>query len=207
MSTLDELRVLVKDRGQIADDDFHLTPQRLTRIVNAALRKVSLTEDWPWLYAESQIATVAGTNTYSAPSDFNRVYSIHHNDNGDQLQRRGVRYVESFDTNARGRPSVYAIKDDEIIVAPTPDSAYTLNLTYVRFEPKLASDTSVPLIPDGYMDGVIEWGAYLANRAVNNSERAEESRRAFREWLTDARDNVNRGQESLRIRVRSGSMI
>ena len=92
---------------------------------------------------------IAGTRFIDEPTDALVVRSLQVvdsdgvgvADNRDFLQYRDTSFMSEFNpTNAQGVPKYYSLWDDNtIVVAPTPDATYTLQLNYILKPPGLSS--------------------------------------------------------------------
>lgn len=69
--------------------------------------------------------------------------------------------------NSTGQPAFFTIIGSEMEIFPTPDSAYTIEMTYRKLIPALASNTSNWLLtshPDAYLYGaLLEAEPYMKN--------------------------------------------
>lgn len=107
----------------------------------------------------SQASTVSGTAAVALPCDFLESKSIYLD--GDPKQP--LAYVSTFHKDGTyggsqtGKPKMWSIVGNEILLAPTPDAAYTLEIAYWgKFDALSASNTTNWLLtnaPDCYLFG------------------------------------------------------
>ena len=192
----------VVDRLGLSSSDTRLTSTVRYRAINDALKQVCLDHDWPWLRTSGTITTVANTATAALPTGHIRTESLVDTTTGEALRRTPSLEIDELITP--GRPSLYYVAD-VITFGPTPDGAYTLRHRYFRVEPELVNTTDVPLIPEMFARGPIEFAAALLLRQIRERERAAEAEADYRAWLKRARDNANKSREPRRIRVRPGA--
>jgi len=99
------------------------------------------------VFTKNQQGTLAASNKYLAlPNDFLAPFSLSVTASGNYyfLLNKDVNYLQEAypDVTETGRPQFYAIFDDtNLLVAPTPDSAYTVEFHYL-YEPAGLSSTN-----------------------------------------------------------------
>jgi len=78
-------------------------------------------------------------------------------DNRDFLQFRDTSFMSEFNpTEATGVPKYYGFWDDnEIIVAPTPDATYTIQLNYILKDPGLSATNTTTYISKYFPNGLL----------------------------------------------------
>ena len=106
-------------------------------------------------------STIAGQSAYALPTDFGDAISMHLN-NGD---RQVALTPSDFDRirtqwTEQGEPEEWAITNNEFLLGPTPDAAYTLELHYYQGIPALASATTNWLLERH--PGLYFWGTLVS---------------------------------------------
>ena len=78
-------------------------------------------------------------------------------DNRDFLQYRDTSFMSEFNpTGAQGVPKYYSSWDeDTIVLAPTPDATYTLQLNYILKDPGLSSTNTTTYISLNFPSGLL----------------------------------------------------
>ena len=78
-------------------------------------------------------------------------------DNRDFLQYRDTSFMSEFNpTEATGVPKYYSLWDEQnIVVAPTPDATYTIQLNYILKEPGLSSTNATTYISQNFPNGLL----------------------------------------------------
>ena len=199
-----EIIARVRDRAELDANSTLMTSAVLLRMVNQALEQISLEKDWPWLHASGPLVTVATARTAATPTGWIRTISLVEASTGEALTRRAARALDEI--VATGKPYLYSVAGNTIAVAPIPDAVYSYTHRYVRFEPTLTdASTGVPLIPQVYGQGVVEWAAKLALLKTKQFEKAAQAQKDYQDWLKRVVDNVNQGQAPLRIEPRPGA--
>lgn len=121
----------------------------------------------------STLSTVAGTQTVALPTDWLEFLSL--SINGEPMEYLTADCIrERADEGANGSPrtpTMYAIEGANLILSPTPDTVYTIDIRYYAKVPALASNATNWLLtkyPNIYLYGALVSGAQF----TMNDERA-----------------------------------
>ena len=78
-------------------------------------------------------------------------------DNREFLQYRDTSFMSEFNpTGETGVPKYYSLWDEEkIVVAPTPDATYTIQLNYILKDPGLSSTNTTTYISQNFPNGLL----------------------------------------------------
>ena len=78
-------------------------------------------------------------------------------DNRDFLQFRDTSFMSEFNpTEAIGVPKYYSLWDEQnIVVAPTPDATYTIQLNYILKDPGLSATNTTTYISQNFPNGLL----------------------------------------------------
>jgi len=108
---------------------------------------------------------IAGTRFIDEPTDALVVRSLQvvdsdgvgAADNRDFLQYRDTSFMSEFNpTNAQGVPKYYSLWDDNtIVVSPTPDATYTIQLNYILKDPGLSSTNTTTYLSLYFPNGLL----------------------------------------------------
>lgn len=124
------------------------------------------------LLSTSDTLTAGGTDVYNYPSGVRALRSLSLIDSNKQsilMERRNIRYIDSYSTTARSRPSMYAtwvIQNPGsitrfITVRPIPDRAYTLRWrTWLSAVIAPQIEATELQIPDDWLE-IVDYGATL----------------------------------------------
>ena len=86
---------------------------------------------------------VSGQRYLSMPADLITLRSVQVIDSGERtfLEKRDTSFISEYNgSGAQGKPLYYANWDDfNIVVAPTPDSTYTVQINYIKDAPHFTS--------------------------------------------------------------------
>jgi len=114
-------------------------------------------------YKTAQV--IAGTRFIDEPTDALVIRSLQIVDsdgvgeanNRDFLQYRDTSFMSEFNpTGAQGVPKYYSSWDaDTIVLAPTPDATYTLQLNYILKDPGLSSTNATTYISLNFPNGLL----------------------------------------------------
>ena len=77
--------------------------------------------------------------------------------NRDFLQYRDTSFMSEFNpTEATGVPKYYSLWDEEnIVVAPTPDATYTIQLNYILKDPGLSATNTTTYLSQNFPNGLL----------------------------------------------------
>ena len=161
--TYDELKQKIIDYTEVSSNVF--TDTILNGFINDAeyriLREVD--SDNNRRYATANL--IASTRFIDVPTNLLIVRSAQIIDsdgssqpnNRDFLQYRDTSFMSEFNpTEATGVPKYYSLWDEQkIVVAPTPDATYTIQLNYILKEPGLSSTNTTTYISQNFPNGLL----------------------------------------------------
>jgi hypothetical protein len=143
--------------------------QAATETVNDLLRRV----DWQELEAEATITTVASTEAYSLPSDFERIVNDSAWNVTSKYPMSGVTSAKDWQTLKNSSFSngsvidLYRIRGSQFLVYPTPTTVESLIYEYIQNTPVESSggsaqigwqaDTDLPRIDEFLVELGIKW--------------------------------------------------
>jgi hypothetical protein len=116
-------------------------------IVNDAIRYLARKHDFRHAEKVNPMALVAGTNTYTVPTDWGRPLIAWFVDPASgTYQSVGFKTKDEFDqaypsATVTGAPAAYTIFGTNLYIGPTPSQNVTLNLNYYSIPAELASDS------------------------------------------------------------------
>ena len=185
-------------------NDGLVTPDKVDGHINRALRHIGNMRPWRWLQATDadNTATVAGTDTYTLPSDYVATRSL--TIGGSVCRRVTIDELDALPIlDNRSTPTVYAIEGDSLILYPTPADAQTIVHRYNCAERTLTQATMTPLLPAAYHDIITNRAAYTVLMSTGDATRAA----MFRTEDDEVEKRLLGSQQSVdqrRIRVRPG---
>ena len=119
--------------------------------INEAQADLAQEIEFRALFDVETVTTVAGTITYTLPTDYMRSYSLEDTEENQELVFYPVGDYDLLDQDfSSGRPSVYTIDRGNIRLYPTPDAVYSLDFRHYRSPATLAADADIPEIPTRY---------------------------------------------------------
>lgn len=203
---LSTMRTAVRTRLGVPATDGFFTDAQVTDIINEALQIFATEYDWPWLKTQENIATVAGTGSYTPTSGWYRTKALTIN-NENSMQKRSLQEIREFNTDETGIPEVYCEDAGTLLLRPVPDQVYTVVHDYYKFEPELVDDADVPLVPAQYRWAIVELACHIAHLRQGDETRAERSLAAYGLWISKILDNRRRTSPPTRVRVRPGHQL
>lgn len=200
---LSDLRTAVRTRTGVASTDQLAGDTALTDLLNSALRRVVMDYPvgWPWYRAEIAVTTAAGTDTY--PFKPGGTHSMHATIQVDKvlsvavligqsystLERTNMTYLRdnySF-TGASAMPQAWCTNGRNLVLGPMPDAAYTLRVGAIIGEPTLTNGTDVPLLPDTFIDLLLDKASSMLAMRMRNPGDAQGFEVAYRGVLSAAK--------------------
>ena len=152
---------------------------------------------------EAEQATSAGVRTYSLPTDYRQMRTVHLTTN--PITAMSYITPEIMDRiwagSTQGKPTTYTIKGGNIYVGPAPDVIYTIKFLYYKKIPALTALAPTNDIltdaPDVYLYGsLLEAEPFLQNDA-----RVQLWATAFQQAIADIQEQDEKDRHSGELRV------
>lgn len=147
--------------------EFQFNPGKYRALVKTWLndaQRIAVIESEIRVQEESaSYATISADSSLELPADFSRTIDLHDTEEDRRLTKISLRELDDL-PDETGRPSVYAVEKDEILLYPVPDGAYKLALRYWRLPEDMEADGDEPEIPKQHHHRLIPyamWKAYL----------------------------------------------
>ena len=153
--------------------------------------------------SEADQATVAGTRSYSLPTDYRQMRTVHLTTS--PITAMSYITPEIMDRiwagSTQGKPLSYTIKGNNIYVGPSPDAVYTIRFLYYKKVPALSSLAPTNSIltdaPDVYLYGCL----LEAEPFLQNDARVQLWATAFQQAITDIQEQDEKDRHSGELRV------
>lgn len=101
-----------------------------------------------------------------------------------------------------GKPWRWTIREDNFLVFPKPDKAYTLDIRYIKDPTTLSDDSDVPDIPERFKELLVLGALSRAHKFNDNYDLAQVEQAALDEQLLDVvAKTYTRQTRPLRMRV------
>lgn len=181
-------RTFLQLQDEALGDDFDATKYRVLtkRWLNDALWKIARRVRIPQLQSTSTIAVVAGTASYALPTDLVRLVSLRNTTDADPLTDIAINAVDDLPA-ARGKPTSFAVYGAQMLLYPTPDRVYPLELRYEKDSVEMSSDSDVPQLPDAYSDALVTYARARLFRAEDDLQASSTYMGEFNQALLDVR--------------------
>ena len=152
---------------------------------------------------EADQATVAGTRSYSLPTDYRQMRTVHLTTS--PITAMSYITPEIMDRiwagSTQGKPLSYTIKGNNIYVGPSPDVVYTIRFLYYKKISSLSTLSPTNSIltdaPDVYLYGCL----LEAEPFLQNDARVQLWATAFQEAITDIQEQDEKDRHSGELRV------
>ena len=179
---------------EMQDHGFEDTSvQRLTGFLNDAYYDICSREPWPFLEKSTTVDTVAGTDTLSVPSDFNKALRLVIDSQAQYLEPARLDDVTSrfagLLTNT-GLPFLYYFIGDTVKVYPIPDSAYTVTLRYMAVPTELSNNDDTPILPSRHHRAIVLGALVAAYRMDDDPENAAVFEQQFEKRIATMGEDV-----------------
>lgn len=154
--------------------------------LNAAMREIESTEDWPWLEVLTTVVGSVGDNFITLPTPALKVISLRDTTNNQKLDRyERTRFErEIWDPTISGKSQIYVETGMTTIqIYPVADTAVTWQIVYQQDLVDLDDTTISPPIPETFHYPMVLCAAYTALMAENEEERAQAALKQFQDAM------------------------
>lgn len=128
--------------------------------------------------------TVASTQTYTLPSEYNHLMSVWDVTNQVRLTKRDDNWASANqDTTNTSKPTDYVHYKNWIALYPVPDGAYSIRVRHKATQAELSADGDTPVIPEAWHTAVWRYARYLYWEAEGDVQKAEFAFDAWDRWL------------------------
>lgn len=194
MSTAAQLATKVRQRVGVTSADGAASDTIVFGMLNAAVKRVALMHDWPWLEASETISVTAGTNEYTPGNTWRTTLRLYR-DGYPDLEYRQPRDMQGFISDGQtGPPLMYTVERGKIVLAPIPDTSYTLTHVFIRTETEIDDAADVPLVPTWAEDLVVAVAAHMLAASMRDSGLMKMLEAEARDMLAVLRDEVRRSR-------------
>lgn len=153
MATYGDLKKqILRDSRDVTLDSDQLLPDGTTTLTDStveyylkrAIRKLERKGLW-FQQEATTLSTTASQRTVALPSDFLKIINLKVTENSYNytMEQQPYVLVDDLDTQTSftTRPRFYALLENELVVWPRPQMAFSLLLTYYRSLPELVQDS------------------------------------------------------------------
>jgi hypothetical protein len=158
---------------------------------------------------ETTLATVAGTETVSLPSDLWGIKAAYiSSDPKVTLEPMTLAELRNNFTSGSGKPCNYAIRGETMVLGPTPDGAYDIEMTYIQTIPVLGASVADNWLlldhPDAYLYGSL----HELHLLLHDVEKATIFEGKLQQAISEINQSTNRRmQGNAPIRIRPPSFV
>lgn len=152
----------------------------ITRASNWVKRNLQQKIDLYWTEKTTTIKTTAGNRTLgSLPADYHRAYELWIIDDTERVQLEFIdRHTETFSyppvsNETQARPRAWYRRAKNLIVAPTPDAVYTVNVDYWAFLADLVNSGDNDDITNNHDELLLNGIAEIISRELGLHQEAE----------------------------------
>lgn len=154
-TTLSSLRTLLRKRiGNPSTTD--VPDSDLTELINYAHREIVNKFPFKVNRGETSFNTVAGTQSYSMPTDVFVTRKLYDSTNKRRLVQKGERYFSEHAFDDNGQPMYYVRIGSTLRLLPTPDDVYTIKHIYKAKITDLSADGDTVLTGQNWDEGLLK---------------------------------------------------
>lgn len=128
------------------------------------------------LFTTSTVTKVAGTATYTLPTDFLRATGLVDVTDDIDLEYREdpneLRLLNQGTVN-RGTPVLYSFSEGGLLLYPVPDASGSLTLTYYKRPTDMSADGDTSILPADYHDLMVSWTLSRAYRSEDDPQMSQ----------------------------------
>lgn len=201
ITTYDELRAGIA--GWLARDDLGGVVPDFIALAEARINRLIRTRD---METRATASTIAGDAYLALPESFGgvRAVKLTSTDPATPLQFATPTQIDQMWAGSQsGRPRLYAIVGDSFRLAPTPDAAYTIAISYNKKVPALSASNPTNWLLAGHPDLYLYGALVAAEGYLGNDARLPAWKAQFEAALTelenqDAMDRWSGGPMAIR---------
>ncbi len=141
--------------------------------IKTARERIQQDGGYDWYFndgEDSSTTTAIGTQEYTLPDNFVRLELAKYD--GSPLSPTTKKYLKATNRSltSNGRPAQYYLLGNKIGLWLRPDDAKTLDLTYRKKLDDLATDADVEVMPDEFVEAIVQYSAYLSWSDIQGRE-------------------------------------
>lgn len=160
----EELGTVFSSRG--------IANNQLDRWINAAKVEVESSEQFEANKVATYFETVSGQRDYNLVSGFLSVVSIGDVTSDKALIRTDIENIDLRSRDKTGSPVFWARSGDRIVLSPTPDAKYEIEVVVIKESGDLVLPTDTTAIPATWDNAIYFLSAHYGWLALNEKEEA-----------------------------------
>lgn len=171
--------------------------KRVMNWVNRTLSDLyNRSNDWSFREASGSLTTVVGIESYSlaATVDVDSLKTVVLRDTKMPLTYVDYEDWERLGT-VSGLPGCYTLFQNQLLLSPKPNKAYTLDYRFQVKLTKLVNDTDTPMIPDKWHHVIVDGSTHRAKLFLNDEDFRDQQalyEQGIKLMLAHNRDYLNR---------------
>ena len=152
---------------------------------------------------EAEQVTVAGTRSYSLPTDYRQMRTAHLTTNPiTPLSYIAPEIMDRIWAGSQmGKPLSYTIKGNNVYIGPSPDVVYTIKFLYYKKVPSLSALVTTNDILDDSPDLYLYGCLLEAEPFLQNDNRVQLWKLAFDQAIADIQEQDEKDRHSGQLRV------
>jgi hypothetical protein len=210
VTTLMQLRRLVRSRLGVPTSDQMFQDDQLDDHINLAVEAVEAEQRWPWQEHVDTVYIEPNTPDIPLGPRWRATRMLLVADTKVELQLVSPSDVLSWYVSAvdvGGPPTVWAPIGDHIVVRPLPSEQIALTHYYYSHPNWLRGDDDEPETPSQFVGAIVAKAAELLSVREDDRAAAGAHNVEYNQWIERMRRDVRRSTSPVRIRVRAGSWL
>lgn len=156
---------------------------RITQYINDAQNLVARRIDYHVDENVYDFSTAAGTSTYAWPADMARIRSLRDTSRQIEMQEVGLRMIDRSSLS-NGAPAFYAFSGQNLVLYPTPDNVYPMELRYWVMPPALVNDSDVPTLPSDWHHILWVYATWMCYEGDDDAQMGQYWQQRFNQELS-----------------------
>lgn len=178
----------------------------LTEMINLGYRQIATRYRFHRNRVKATFQTVATTATYNLNAADLIVYEVWNKTNGyrlkkvDHLNLFKVDDSVAYPTNT-GRPRMYYRDGITLVLYPTPDAVYTIEMITQRDITDLSVAGDVPILPVTWHEAIVLWARWQYFDSIVDYPKAQYAYNALQQWLQTRPNEFDEENQAFREAV------
>jgi len=174
--------------------DPNVTDDLLNEMINQGYRDVADRFRFHKNRKLCTFLTVAGQSNYGLPTELLSIIKMRDMSNGGRIMKSDARQDSEREvdtTDNEGKPKHYTRYKSWVMLRPTPDDEYTIEVFYKADIVDLVSDVEEPILPVVWHYGIVEMAKYYYYMDQPDLPKAQAAMAAFNDWVSSKPTEVD----------------
>lgn len=161
----------------------------LTAHINTAYTQICTRYRFHRTRVRATLVTVAGTASYALNSLDLVLLNVWNKTTGRRLGAVDSQNLQSYDDSVvypanRGAPTKYYRDGNNVVLFPTPDAVYSIELFTQRLPVALSLDADTPVISTPWHDLIVIWARWIYFDTIGDYPKAQHAYNTIQNWVS-----------------------